>query len=246
MAEGLTVYSGTNYSVQLKERQPSFMQSCCGEARCFKNFLDLEDRIKDSDPEQLFRYVHKSVDDIVVTSTSHNLKCTEFMKDVWDYRTHEDFANDYVTDVNVNTYGSNKVYACWHILDRYRGHYLNRNLTRNMVDIKVTVPEMNIVFEEHFCFKYFACSKGSPYSLVPEIMKGAVCKIYNRYYEDQSYENVKERIHFTCIYCQHDEEEGPSKLMVKDAIPEWYMKEIYKSGGNKVNDYIILILIVVF
>ena len=123
---------------------------------------------------------------------------------------------------------------------------MNRNLTRNMVDIKVTVPEMNIVFEEHFCFKSFAHSKGSPYSLVLEIMKGAVCKIYNRYYKDQSYENVKERIHFTCIYCQHDQEEGPSKLMVKDAIPEWDMKEIYKSGGNKVNDYIILILIVVF
>ena len=77
-------------------------------------------------------------------------------------------------------------------------------------------------------------------------MKGAVCKIYNRYYEDQRYENVKERIHFTCIYCEHDEEEGLSKLMVKDAIPEWYRKEIYKSGGNKVNNYILLILIVVF
>ena len=115
-----------------------------------------------------------------------------------------------------------------------------------MVDIKVTVPEMSILFEEHFCFKYFARSKGLPYSLIPEIMKSAVCKIYNRYYEDQSYENIKERIHFMCIYCQHNEEEGPSKLMVKDAIPEWYMKEIYKSGGNKVNDYIILILIVVF
>ena len=76
--------------------------------RCFKNFLDLEDCIKDSDPEQLFRYVLKNVDDIVVTSTPHNLKWTEFMKDVWDYRTHEYFANGYVTDVNVNTYGNNK------------------------------------------------------------------------------------------------------------------------------------------
>ena len=79
MAEGLTVYSGTNCSVKLKERQPSFMQSCCGEVRCFKNFLDLEDNIKHLDPEQLFRYVHKNVDDIVVTSTPHNLKWTKFM-----------------------------------------------------------------------------------------------------------------------------------------------------------------------
>ena len=117
MAEGLTVYSGTNCSVQLKERQPSFMRSCCGEERCFKNFLDLEDCIKDLDPVQLFCYVHKNVDDIVVTSTPHNLKWTEFMKDVWDYRTHEDFANGYVTNVNVNMYVNNKVYACWRILD---------------------------------------------------------------------------------------------------------------------------------
>ena len=50
------------------------MRSCCSEARCFKNFLDLEDCIKDLDPEQLFHYVHKNVDDIVVTSTPHNLK----------------------------------------------------------------------------------------------------------------------------------------------------------------------------
>ena len=70
------------------------------------------------------------------------------MKDVWDYKMHEDFANGYIMDVNVNTYSNNKVYACWHILDRYRGHYINRNLTRNMVDIKVTVPEMNIVYLE--------------------------------------------------------------------------------------------------
>ena len=54
MAEGFSAYSGTNCSVQLKERQPSFMRSCSGEARSFKNFLDLEDCIKDSDPEQLF------------------------------------------------------------------------------------------------------------------------------------------------------------------------------------------------
>ena len=46
----------------------------------FQDFLDLEDCIKDSDPEQLFCYVHKNVDDIVVTSTPHNLKWTEFMK----------------------------------------------------------------------------------------------------------------------------------------------------------------------
>ena len=113
----LLCIQGQTVSVQLKERQPSFMQSYCGEVRCFKNFLDLEDHIKDSDPEQLFCYVHKNVDDILVTSTSHNLKWIEFMKDVWDYRTHEDFANSYITDVNVNAYGNNKVYACWHILD---------------------------------------------------------------------------------------------------------------------------------
>ena len=100
MAEGFTAYSGMNCSVQLKDRQPSFMWSCCGEARCFKNFLDLEDCIIDSDPEQLFCYVNKNADDIVVTSTPHNLKLTEFMKDVWDFKTHKDFANGFITDVN--------------------------------------------------------------------------------------------------------------------------------------------------
>ena len=116
----------------------------------------------------------------------------------------------------------NKVYACWHILDRYRGRYINRNLTRNMVDIKVTVPEMNIVFEEHFCFKYFSRSKGSPYTLFPEILKGAVCKIYNKYYTDQSYENAKGRIHFTCVFIVN--------MMKKMDLQGWWSKMPFQSG----------------
>ena len=242
MASGDASYSGAHCDVQMKEWQPSYMRSCCGEARCFKNFQDLEDRMMESDPDQLFRFVHKNSDDIVVTSTPQTIKWTEFLKDVWDYKTHEDFGNGFVTDIEVNHYGNNKVFACWRILDRYRGRYFTRNLTRNMVDIKVTVPEMNIVFEEHFCFKYFSCSRGSPFTLVPSIMKGVVCKTYIKYYEDMSYDNVKSRMHFTCIYCQHDEEDGPSDTMVKDTIPKWYMSEIYKTGGNKVIDLLYLVL----
>ena len=108
------------------------------------------------------------------------------------------------------------------------------------------MPQRNIVFEEHFCFKYFSHSKGSPFTLVPEIMKGVFCKTYSKYYKDLRYKNVKKRLHLTCIYCQHIEDEGLTDLMIKNAIPQWYIKEIYKATSNKVNNFTFFRLILLF
>ena len=136
MAGGGPTLSGTNCDVHMRERQPSFMRSCCGEARCFKNVLDLEDHILDLDPDQLFHFVHKNTDDIVVTSTPKPSNGLNSCMMYGDYRSNEDFGNGYVTDISVKSYDKNKVLVCWHILDIYRGHYITHNLTRNMVDIK--------------------------------------------------------------------------------------------------------------
>ena len=94
-------------------------------------------------------------------------------------------------------------------MDQYRGCYRSKNLTRNVVNIKITIPDANVIISEHFCYKYFRRSSGSPYTTVPEILKLIMDKLYDRYFVDMSLSNLAKRIHFTCAYCSHEEKEGP-------------------------------------
>ena len=220
--------------VQLQERHKTYMQFCCSEARCFRNFLDLDDRVMDADPEPLFNYCHQNDNDVFVLSTPLMRKWAEFLQDLWEWRTHELFEQNYVTDIDVNNAGQGKIFAAWRVLDQYRGRFRRKNLTRNVVDIRITIPERNLFITEHFCYKYFQRSRGSPYTLVPHILKTIVAKLYDRYYIDTSLVNIKERIHFTCCYCSHEEDEGPEKKHV-DVIPHWFVNEIY-STTNRVSN----------
>ena len=150
------------------------------------------------------------------------------------------FEEGYVSDLNINSADSGKIYAALRVLDQYRGRYRRRNLTCNVVDIMITCPEQNIILYEHFCFKYFSKSKGSPYTLVPHILTTALAKLYNCYYVDRSLETIQERVHFTCAYCSHHEEEGPEDKHVQ-TILKWYLDELYKST-NKVSRFHSLIV----
>ena len=221
--------------VSMNERHQSYMQSCCSEGRCFKNFIDLDTRIMDDDPAPLFSYLHSNDNSVFINSTPTTNKWLKFMIDVWQWRTHQLFEEGYVTDLNVNSAGSGKIYAAWRVLDQYRGRYRSRNLTRNVVDIMITIPEQNVVIYEHFCFKYFSRSKGSPYTLVPHILTTALAKLYDRYYVDRSLNTIGDRVHFTCAYCSHDQDEGPEDKHVQ-TIPKWYLDELYRTT-NKVSRF---------
>ena len=94
-------------------------------------------------------------------------------------------------------------------MDQYRGRYRSKNLTCNVVDIKITIPDANVIISEHFCYKYFRRSSGSPYTTVPDMLKPIMDKLYDRYFVDMSLANLSKRIHFTCAYCSHKEKEGP-------------------------------------
>ena len=163
--------------VQLQERHKTYMQFCCSEARCFRNFLDLDDRIMDADPEPLFNYCHQNDNNVFVLSTPLTRKWAEFLQDLWEWQTHKLFEQNYVTDIDVNNAGQGKIFAAWRVLDQYRGRFRRKNLTRNVVDIRITIPERNLFITEHFCYKYFQHSRGSPYTLVPHILKTIVAKL---------------------------------------------------------------------
>ena len=229
-------------SVCINERHKTYMRACCSEGRCFAKFKDMETRIMDSDPEALFSNVHTNDNNIFVTSCPLTKKWSEFLFDVFNWHTHELSEENYVTELAVNRMGKGKIYAAWRIMDQYRGRYRSKNLTCNVVDVKITIPDANVVISDHFCYKYFRRSKGSPYTTVPDILKPTLDKLYDRYFVDMSLANIPKRIHFTCAYCSHEEKEGPKDRHIK-TIPKWYLKELYATT-HRVSKFYILSYII--
>ena len=229
--ESVALMANDTIEVEIQERHKTYMQSCCSEGNCFANFKDLEDRLLDIEPEPVFNYLHKNDHGIYVTSTPLTKKWFEFVFDMWNWCTHQLFEENYVTQLDVNTAGRGKIYAAWRIMDQYRGRYRAKNLTRNVVDIKITIPEFNIVFYEHFCFKYFRRSRGSPYTLVPDKIRIALARMYDKYYEDRTLATASVRVHFTCACCSHDEDEGPESRHIK-LIPKWYLRDLYTTTNR--------------
>ena len=89
-------------------------------------------------------------------------KWNEFLFDYWDFTSQKDFTEEFTTSVDVNHYGNDKIYVNWRCLDRYKGRFHGHGLTRNMIDIRLYIPDRNLFLEEHFCYQYFARSRGSP------------------------------------------------------------------------------------
>ena len=130
------------------------------------------------------------------------------------------FEDNYITDLEVNHAGKGKIYDAWRIMDQYRGRFCQQNLTRNVVDIMIMIPNHNIVIYENFCFKYFHRSKGSSYVLIPDKLKTGLC-----------------------ISCGHNEDKGPDRKHVK-TLPKWYLKELYTSiqRVSKIVIYYVILL----
>ena len=222
-------------TVCINERHKTYMKACCSEGCCFAKFKDMDTRLLESDPEALFSNIHENDNNIFVTSCPLTKKWSEFLFDVFNWKTHELFEENYVTELDVNRHGKGKIYAAWRVMDQYRGRYRSKNLTRNVVDIRITIPDANVIISDHFCYKYFRKSAGSPYTTVPTMLKPVMDKLYDRYFVDMSLANLSKRIHFTCAYCSHDETSGPKDRHIK-SIPKWYLKELYTTT-NRVSKF---------
>ena len=216
----------------LPRRHFTWMRKCCGQATCYKNFLDLADRLTTSDNwEPLVEYWHADKDGDMVKTIPSGYKWLDYAFDYWDFRQQQRFQNRYTTSLEVNRCGNNKVYCNWRVSVKYKGRYMQQNLTRNMVDISLTIPSLNITKEEHFCFKYFNYRTGSPHTLVPHILKEAVGTIYDDYFVNNLDQDIiKSRRSYICDdNCNHTDWEGVDTEM-KLMIPQWFMDANYPEG----------------
>ena len=147
------------------------MQNYCFHNFCFNNFKDLVERIGELDGDPLFEYLHQSPSGRMISDVPKGYKWGEFLFDFWDFTLQNDFKEEFTTTWSVNHNGFGKIFCNWRVLDRYKMRYQSYRLTHNMVDVRIYIPERNLKMEEHFCFKYFSHSQGSPHSLVENILK---------------------------------------------------------------------------
>ena len=89
-------------TVCINECHKTYMKACCSEGRCFAKFKDMENGVLEADPEVLFSNVHENDNSIFVTSCPLTRKWSEFLFDVFNWRTHKLFEENYVTELAVN------------------------------------------------------------------------------------------------------------------------------------------------
>ena len=96
-------------SVCINERHKTYMQACCADGICFGKFKDIETGILEVDPQPLFSNIHINENGVCVPSVPLTKKWSEFLFDLWNWRTHELFEENYVTQINVNHCGRGKL-----------------------------------------------------------------------------------------------------------------------------------------
>ena len=163
------------------------MQRCCYEGQCFGNFKDLPERIENLSGKPLFDYIHESPSGMLINKVPKGSKWNDFIYDYWDYTSKLDFEDEFMTTIDVNRFGHDKVFINWRCLDCYKGHYNRHGLTHNMIDIRAYIPDRNLFLEEHFCYRYFCRSRGSPESLLCNLLKEGLSRLYERYYVENDY-----------------------------------------------------------
>ena len=145
----LVEYSGSMAAqIEIRPRchGHSYIRGCCATSACFKNILDLDNKILDSSLHAIFELLHENSSGNFVPTIPDTFKYRNYLTDMMEFRMQHYFNNDdYTCDLDVNLHGHNKVYAAWHVMDQYRGRWGRKSVTRNVVDIIVNVPEWNIV-----------------------------------------------------------------------------------------------------
>ena len=209
------------------------MKECCFNGECFDGFRDLRDRIADLTGKAMFDYIHANPKNVLIDKVPKGSKWSEFLFDYWNYLSQKDFMDEFTTSVDVNHYGNDKIYVNWRLLDIYKGRYRGHNLTHNMVDICLYIPGRNLYLEEHFCYHYFACSHGSPDSLLRACIKEGLAKLYNHYYVTTNYRVVINHQTFRCYTgpcCHQMDASVPSDVV--NRLLNWCYDNTYPLEGQ--------------
>ena len=83
----------------------------------------METHILAADPQPFFSYIHMNENGVCIPNVPLTKKWSEFLFDLCNWHTHELFEENFVTQMDVNRCGHGKLYAAWHIMDKYRGRY---------------------------------------------------------------------------------------------------------------------------
>ena len=124
------------------------------------------------------------------------------------------------------------MFCNWHVLDRYKGRFEGYGLTRNMVNVRLYITECNVKMVEHFCYKYFSRSRGNPASLVENILKEAMVKLYDCYYGNNDYRVLVCHESFRCYtgeFPHSMDTDVPSGVI--GCLPNSYYKTTYPENG---------------
>ena len=188
----------------------------------------MPERIGDIKGDALFEFLHESPSGCMISYVPKGYKWSEFLFDFWDFTSQLNFEDEFTTSLCINHNGHSKIYCNWRVLDQYKVKYMGYGLTRNMVDI----PERNVKMEEHFCFKYSPRSKGSPQSLVQNLLKEGMACLYDRYYVNNDYQVLVGRETFRCYTgdCHHDMD-GDVPEGVINCLPQSYYNVTYPPEG---------------
>ena len=215
-----------------RPRNTSKMQECCFNGDCFNNFKDLAERIEYLSGKPLLDYIHESPTGLLINKIPRGTKWNDFLFDYWDYKSQCDFKEELITTLDVNRFENDKIFVNWRVLDRYKGRFGRHGLTRNMIDIRIYIPDRNLAMEEHFCYRYFCRSRGSPQSLICNILKEGIGHLYNRYYVDNDYKVLIGHEGFRCYTgsCNHDMNGSVPDYFI-NLLPDWYYENTCPPGS---------------
>ena len=117
----------------------------------------------------------------------------------------------------------------WRVLDKYGGRYDSRGYTRNIVDVQIMIPSLNLHALEHFCYRYMSRRTGEPQVVVPRLLRQGLARLYNRFFvfEGEVFKPLQISFRCTPSKCHHKDEDAvpdpaekhDSALVLQQSVP---------------------------
>ena len=220
----------------IKKRHKSYLRQCCPGKDCEEDIYKLHDRIEMIEFEPMFGgFIHHDKEGEVVTSFPYSRKFSEYLYDFCNYNAAEWKRERYITSEEVSVLGRGKIMILWRVLDKYGGRYDSRGYTRNIVDVQIMIPSLNLHALEHFCYRYMSRRTGEPQVVVPRLLRQGLARLYNRFFvfEGEVFKPLQISFRCTPSKCDHkDEDAVPDPL--KNMIPPWFYSRTYPADTSAV------------
>ena len=225
----LKMAANTKQELKQKKRYSSFLRECCPEKCCQDDIYTLHDRIEMMEFQPLFGgYIHYDKKGEIVTTFPNAKKFSEFLYDFCDYNCRCWMNEKYVSSDEVSMLGRGKIKVMWRVLDKYGARFDGQGYTRNIVDVQVIIPELNLVGLEHFCYRYMSRRTGEPAVVVPRLLRKGIARLYNRFFvfEGPNFDQLRVSLRCNDTKCHHKDQD-PVPEAIKSMIPPWYYARAY-------------------